>query len=173
MAWTLLTEFILHLNTVHSTLKFTSVISSSEIAFLDLTIYLTDDKLCTRLYTKNTDRHMYLNFNSEHPMKKSIPYSQFLRLKRIHSESHYLIQCTNSPLLVFYLEGISPWCCTRSLGTRPIRSPESHYWMTAQAKKNLKYLLCLSLHITVLIPTSGKSYLNIGPIWVGLVPPEN
>ena len=94
MAWTLLTEFILHLNTVHSTLKFTSVISSSEIAFLDLTIYVTDDKLCTRLFTKSTDRHMYLNFNSEHSMnlKKSIPYSQFLRLKRIHSESHYLIQ---------------------------------------------------------------------------------
>ena len=89
-----LEEFILHLNTVHPTLKFTSVISSTEIAFLDLTIYITDDKLCTRLYTKDTDRHMYLNFHSEHPLnlKRSIPYSQFLRLKRIHSESHYLIQ---------------------------------------------------------------------------------
>ena len=89
-----LIEFIQYLNTVHSTIKFTSAISSSEIAFLDLTIYITDEKLCTRLYTKNTDRHMYLNFNSEHPMnlKRSILYSQFLRLKRIHSESHYLIQ---------------------------------------------------------------------------------
>ena len=57
-----LTEFMLHLNTVHSALKFTSVISSSEIAFLDLTIYVTDDKLCTGLLTKSTDRHMYLNF---------------------------------------------------------------------------------------------------------------
>ena len=37
---------------------------------------------------------MYLNFHSEHPLnlKRSIPYSQFLRLKRIHSESHFLIQ---------------------------------------------------------------------------------
>ena len=89
-----LEKFILHLNTVHPTLKFTSVISSTEIAFLDLTIYITDDKLCTRLYTKDTDRHMYLNFHSKHPLnlKRSIPYSQFLRLKRIHSESHYLIQ---------------------------------------------------------------------------------
>ena len=89
-----LKEFILHLNTLHPTLKFTSVISSTEIAFLDLTIYITDDKLCTRLYTKDTDRHMYLNFHSEHPLnlKRSIPYSQFLRLKRIHSESHFLIQ---------------------------------------------------------------------------------
>ena len=89
-----LKEFILHLNTVHPTLKFTSVISPTEIAFLDLTIYITDDKLCTRLFTKDTDRHMYLNFHSEHPLslKRSIPYFQFLRLKRIHSESHYLIQ---------------------------------------------------------------------------------
>ena len=50
---------------------------------------------CTLDYTqKNTDRHMYLNFHSEHPMslKGSMPYSQFLRLKRIHSESHYLLQ---------------------------------------------------------------------------------
>ena len=62
-----LKEFILHLNTVHPTLKITSVISSTEIAFLDLTIYITDDKLCTRLYTKDTDRHMYLNLHSEHP----------------------------------------------------------------------------------------------------------
>ena len=70
-----LTEFILYLNTVHSTLKFTSVISSSEIAFLDLTIYVTDDRLCKRLFTKSTDRHMYLNLNSEHPMN----------LKKIHT----------------------------------------------------------------------------------------
>ena len=37
---------------------------------------------------------MYLNFNSEHSinLKRSIPYSQFLRLKRIHSKSHHLIQ---------------------------------------------------------------------------------
>ena len=63
-----LLEFIQHLNTVHPTIKFTSNISPSEIAFLDLTIYIIDDRLCTRLYTKSTDRHMYLNFNSEHPM---------------------------------------------------------------------------------------------------------
>ena len=37
---------------------------------------------------------MYLKFHSEHPMslKRSTPYSQFLRLKRIDSESHYLLQ---------------------------------------------------------------------------------
>ena len=37
---------------------------------------------------------MYLNYFSEHPMslKKSIPYSQFLRLKKIHSETQYLLE---------------------------------------------------------------------------------
>ena len=37
---------------------------------------------------------MYLNYFSEHPMsaKKSIPYSQFLRPKRIHSEPQYLLE---------------------------------------------------------------------------------
>ena len=98
-----LLEFIQHLNIVYPTIKFTSNISPSEIAFLDLIIYSIDDKLYTRLYTKSTDRHMYLNFHSEHPMnlKRSIPYSQFLRLKRIHSESHYLIQAQIQLYLYF------------------------------------------------------------------------
>ena len=89
-----LLEFIEHLNTVHPTVKFTSTISQTEVSFLDLILYIRGDKLYTRLHTKSTDRHMYLNFHSEHPMslKRSIPYSQFLRLKRIHSESHYLLQ---------------------------------------------------------------------------------
>ena len=68
-------RFIGHLNTVHPTIKFTSDISETEISYLDLTIYIEQSKLYTRLYTKPTDRHMYLNYFSEHPMslKKSIP----------------------------------------------------------------------------------------------------
>ena len=90
----LLLEFINHLNTVHSTIKFTSDMSPTESAFLDLIIYIKGKKLNTRLHTKPTDRHMHLNYNSEHPMtlKRSIPYSQFLRLKRVHSEPHYLLE---------------------------------------------------------------------------------
>ena len=89
-----LLDFIKHLNTLHSTIKFTRDICPTEKAFLDLILYIKGNKLHTRLHTKSTDRHMYLNFNSEHPMslKRSIPYSEFLRLKRIHSEPHHLIQ---------------------------------------------------------------------------------
>ena len=74
-----LIKFIEHLNTAHPTMKFTSDISGTGISFLDLTIYIKQSRLHTRLYTKPTDRYMYLNYFSEHPMslKKSIPYLQF------------------------------------------------------------------------------------------------
>ena len=44
--------------------------------------------LQTTIYTKPTDKKLYLNFFSNHPTqtKKAIPFSQFLRLKRIVSE---------------------------------------------------------------------------------------
>ena len=89
-----LIKFIEHLNTVNPTIKFTSDISETRISFLDLTIYTEQPKLHTRLYTKPTDRHMYLNYFSEHPMslKKSTPYSQFLRLKKIYSEIQHLLE---------------------------------------------------------------------------------
>ena len=37
---------------------------------------------------------MYLSFSSDHSMslKRSIPYSQFLRLKIIHTEPQYLLE---------------------------------------------------------------------------------
>ena len=87
-------KFIDHLNIVHATIKLTSDISYTDISFLDLTMHIKQSQLHTRLYTKTTDMHMYLNCFSEHPMslKKSIPYSQFLRLKRIHSEPQYLFE---------------------------------------------------------------------------------
>ena len=105
-----LLEFIKHLNTVHSTITFRSDISPTEIAFLDLIIYIIGNKIFTRLYTNNTDRPMYLKSISEHPMSlnRSTTYSQLLRLKRIHSESHNLIQAQILLVLVLYMEGISP-----------------------------------------------------------------
>ena len=43
----------------------------------------------TDLYCKPTDSHNYLLYNSAHPKKckESIPYSQFLRIKRICSKT--------------------------------------------------------------------------------------
>ena len=125
--------FIEHLNTVHPTIKFTSDISHTEIYLLDLTIYIRGCKLYTRLHTKTTDRQMYLNYPSEHPMslKRSIPYSQFLRLKRIHWAPLF-IGGTITYVLIFHLEGILPWCCTKSLDEN--QSQGNNCW--PQLKKN-------------------------------------
>ena len=81
-------EFKNHLNIVHSTIKFTKTIFLTEIAFLDLIIYIKGSRLYPRLHTKATE------LCSEHPMsiKSSIPYSEFLRFKRIHTESQNLLE---------------------------------------------------------------------------------
>ena len=98
-----LLKFIDHLNTVHPTIKFTSDISDTEISFPELTIYIQQSQLHTKLYTKNTVRHMHLNYSSEHliSLKKSIPYSQFLRLKIIHSKPQYLLEAQIHMYLFF------------------------------------------------------------------------
>ena len=106
-----LLKFVQHLNTVHPRIKFTSTISPSEIAFLDLTIYIIDDKLCTRLYTKSTDRHMYLNFNSEHPMNLKEIHTLFLISEAQENILWVTLldTITNPTLLILYMEGIPPW----------------------------------------------------------------
>jgi len=83
---TQLDQFLEHLNGCHPTIKFTSDISTKEINFLDTTVRLDRDrKLYTTLYCKPTDSHNYLSFTSSHPQhtKKSLPFSQLLRVRRI------------------------------------------------------------------------------------------
>ena len=57
--------------------------------FLDVSARKTNNQLVTDLYVKPTDRHQYLHTSPCHVYhsKKSIPYSQPLRLNRICSEN--------------------------------------------------------------------------------------
>ena len=83
-----LTIFIDYLNNIHSTIKFTSSHSSTNIPFLDVSVSLTNDgSISTDLYTKPTDKHQHLLYSSCHPLhtKKAIPFSLALRLRRICS----------------------------------------------------------------------------------------
>ncbi|KAL8561484.1 hypothetical protein ACOMHN_011166 [Nucella lapillus] len=83
-----LEQFIDHLNSFHPTIKFTFESSSSKLSFLDIEISLKDGYLHSDLFTKPTDSRGYLSPRSCHPghVHKSIPYSQFLRLRRLCSE---------------------------------------------------------------------------------------
>jgi hypothetical protein len=83
-----LCQFITDLNNFNPNLKFTEEHSLQEVNYLDVTIYKKDNQLHSKLYCKPTDAHLYLLYDSCHPRsnKESIPYSQFIRMKRIHSE---------------------------------------------------------------------------------------
>ena len=92
-----LLTFFDEINQVHTTIKFDFNFSTSEVNFLDLTIYKDKrGKLQTKIYTKPTDKHAYLHKNSAHPyhLKKSIPYGQALRLKRICSDEKEFIDAS-------------------------------------------------------------------------------
>lgn len=52
---------------------------------MDTRVSIKDDRLVTELYQKETDNNKLLHFTSGHPrsMIRGLPYSQFLRAKRI------------------------------------------------------------------------------------------
>ena len=72
MVWThgedKLEDFINHINSLHSTIKFTHEFSKSHISFLDVTVSLdNNNKISTDLFVKSTDTHQYLLHTSCHP----------------------------------------------------------------------------------------------------------
>ena len=85
-----LKEFFTHLNSISPSIQFENPPKYSKVSidFLDVKVTRVGDSLKTDLYTKPTDTHQYLEFSSCHPYhtKRSIPYSQALRLRRICSE---------------------------------------------------------------------------------------
>ena len=83
-----LTQFITAVNSFHPALKYTWEISDTSLAFLDIKISIEGNGLCTSVYYKPTDSHSYLLYSSSHPshVRNSIPFSQFLRLRRLCSD---------------------------------------------------------------------------------------
>ena len=80
--------FIEYLNSCDPNIQFTHEISQESISFLDTKISIHANKIKTDLFCKPTDSKNYLHYSSAHPnkCKDSIPYSQYLRIRRICSE---------------------------------------------------------------------------------------
>ena len=90
-----LDELFDFLNTCHPTIKFTKEFSNESVSFLDTNLSVDHEgNLSTDLFTKPTDTHDYPEFKSAHPShcKKSLPYSQLLRVRRICSENQNFIK---------------------------------------------------------------------------------
>ena len=83
-----LDRFITSVNSFHPALKYTWEISETSLAFLDIKVSINGNGLRTSVHYKPTDSHSYLLHSSSHPshVKNSIPYSQFLRLRRLCSD---------------------------------------------------------------------------------------
>ena len=89
-----LQELLTALNSYHKVIKFTEEHSTTEIPFLDTTVYKIGNKLATKVYHKKTDQKAYLHYNSAHPrnQKDAIPYSLMIRSRRICTEELYFKQ---------------------------------------------------------------------------------
>ena len=76
--------FINYLNKLHKNIHFTSEIGNGTLAFLDLQITLTNNKLEYKIFRKPTFTDTVIPFTSNHPMntKLSAFYSMFNRLIR-------------------------------------------------------------------------------------------
>ena len=84
-----------YMNSRLPSISFTLEASLETVSFLDVRVTKTPLGMQTSVYRKKTDRNNYLHFSSYHSsnLKKGLPYSQMLRLKRICStetdfESH-------------------------------------------------------------------------------------
>ena len=81
-----LEKWLNYLNKSHKSIKFTAEHSKTEINCLDTTVKKGKNlKLHIDLYVKSTDTKCYLKYDSAHPppCEESLPYSQFIRIKRI------------------------------------------------------------------------------------------
>ncbi len=79
--------FLNYLNSRTEHVNFTMECDSVSISFLDVSVYICDGKLHTDLYRKPTDRNTILRGDSFHPrpLIKSLPISQFKRVRRVCS----------------------------------------------------------------------------------------
>ena len=85
-----LKTFIGYLNSFHPSIKFSHKYSNSldqTLPFLDVQVHLINNHIQTDPHTKPKDKHQYLLKTSSHPnhTKKAIPFSLFLRIRRIYA----------------------------------------------------------------------------------------
>ena len=89
--------------------KYTWKISENSLAFLDIKLSVNGNGLSTSVHYKPTDSHNYLLHSSSHPqnVKSAIPFSQFLRLRRLRiHESDLNNNCDE--MCQFFKEGGYP-----------------------------------------------------------------
>ena len=80
-----LKEFATYANSMYKNIKIELRYSHTNIEFLDTLVQLENGKLATDLYSKPPDKHLFLQWKSNHPShtKNAVPYGLGIRIKRI------------------------------------------------------------------------------------------
>ena len=107
MAFNDLEKFIVNFNDFHYAVKFTWKITDTSLECLDVKMSVQEGDISTSIYYKPTDSHSYLRYDSHHPPKciDSIPFSQFLRLRRICSSDADFVEKSEEMSEFFYDRG--------------------------------------------------------------------
>ena len=124
-----LESFLQRLNCFHPNLKFTYEFSAKSINFLDVNVSIDGNTFVTDLYSKSTDCHQFLHYESAHPthVKNSIVYSQGLRIKRL---------CTSEVALVSHLGRMRQWFCDRGYPGGVIDKQLARIYKSNEGKSN-------------------------------------
>lgn len=103
-----LREYHEGLNKIHPDLQFTLEFDSQKLPFLDTLVYVDGEgNLQTTVFYKPSNTHQYLHFHSSHHpnLKRSLPFSQGIRIKRIVSDPMNLEESLEEMFKFFRLRG--------------------------------------------------------------------
>ena len=115
-----LNRFITSVNSFHPALTYTWEISETSLAFLDIEASINGNSLRTSVHYKPTDSHSYLLHSSSHPshVKNSIPYSKFLRLRRLCSDDSDFSNKSKEMCQFFLKTWLSRFCNSKGPSPR-------------------------------------------------------
>ena len=154
---TLLTLFL----TIHPTLQFRSTITETELPFLDINLRISEDRIQTSVFYKETNTHNYLHFSSFHPdhCKRAIPYSQFLGLCRLCSDDDDFMIKSREMIKFFTQRGYPLTSLKQDLcRVTTIGRPNALTGWNREIQPLREYLW--SCHTTRLTPTSNGIYFG-------------
>ena len=140
-------RFIPSVNSFHPALKYTWEISETSLAFLDIKVSISGNGLCTSVHYKPTDSHSYLLHSSSHPshVKNSIPYSQFLRLRRLCSDDSDFSNKSKEMCTFFEKRGY-PASVIQAAHHRAQQIDRQSALQTSQKEKNDRIPFTLTFH---------------------------
>src|SRR5579871_2046611 len=169
-----LTRFIDFVSNFHPSIKFTSVVSSVSVNFLDISVSLGPTGIHTSVFYKPTASHCYLLYSSSHPRtcRDSLPFSQLLRLRRLcqddddfHHQAHLMLDFFRHRLypedvLQSALQRVCPISRLDALSPSPKSSSERPIFALSFHPHNLAVPPIIHRHLPILLsdPTTRQVF---------------